>query len=58
MDQNQNREGIDTRHCRRKEAEYSAMARATTDPEMKIAYEALAREYAYKALLIREVKKL
>ena len=42
--------------CRRKEAEYAAKGRATTDKALKSAYEAAAREYAYRLLLIDSKK--
>ncbi len=39
----------DAEFCRRKEREYYAKARAATDPKLKAAYEAAAREYALRA---------
>ena len=47
----------DASFCLRKELEYSAKARAATDPKIKSTYEAAAREYAYRALLLKETKK-
>ena len=42
----------------RKEVEYNAKARATSDPKIKSAYEAAEREYAYRALLLKETEKV
>jgi hypothetical protein len=42
----------DADFCHQKEAVYSAKARATNDRAVKAAYEAAAREYAYRAALI------
>jgi hypothetical protein len=40
---------LDAEFCRRKEREYYAKARAASDPKLKAAYEAAAREYAWRA---------
>jgi hypothetical protein len=48
---------LDLDHCLRKEAEYSAKARATTDLELKEAYEVIAREYAFLARQRRSTKE-
>jgi len=50
-------EMLDLAHCLRKEIAYYAKARAATDPEIKATYEAAAREYAYRAMLLKETKK-
>jgi len=49
---------LDMRHCLRKEAEYFAKARVESDPKIKSDYETAAREYAYRAMLLKEIKKL
>jgi hypothetical protein len=46
----------DADFCRRKEAEYTAKGRATTDKALKSAYEAAAREYRYRLELISSKK--
>lgn len=48
----------DADYCREKEAEYSAKARATNNVAVKSAYEAAAREYAYRAQLIDSKKAM
>jgi hypothetical protein len=42
--------------CRAKEVEYAAKARAATDKALKSAYEAAAREYSYRLILIGSKK--
>jgi hypothetical protein len=42
----------DPGYCLAKEAEYAAKGRATNDRALKSAYEAAAREYAYRLLFI------
>ena len=49
---NQNEQMLDRDYCLRKEAEYRANARVATDPKIKLAYEAAAREFAYRAMLL------
>jgi hypothetical protein len=51
-------ENLDTSHYQRKEAEYYAKSRAATDQNIKSAYEAAAREYAYQAMVLKKTKKL
>jgi hypothetical protein len=51
---NDDGEIFDIDFCHRKEAEYYAKARAATDPGIKSAYEAAAREYAFRAKQLRE----
>jgi hypothetical protein len=52
-----NGEGLnDAGYCRAKEAEYAAKARVTKDKGPKSAYEAVAREYAYRLILISSKK--
>jgi len=46
----------DADYCRTKEAEYYVKARGTNNRAIKSAYEAAAREYAYRVMLI-ETKK-
>lgn len=46
----------DINFCLRKEAEYSAKARAIPNSKIKSAYEAVAREYAYRAKMLKEQK--
>jgi hypothetical protein len=43
----------DPQFCRGKEADYYAKAKAETNPRLKSAYEAAAREYAYRARLMK-----
>jgi hypothetical protein len=50
-------EMLDLSHCVRKEAAFSAKAKAATDPLLRSTYEAAAREYAYRAMLLKETKK-
>ena len=50
-------EMLDVAYCLRKETAYYAKASAATDPEIKATYEAAAREYAYRAMLLKEKKK-
>ena len=50
-------EMLDVAHCLRKEIAFNAKAAATTDPVVKAAYEATAREYRYRALLLKESKR-
>ena len=47
-------EMLDPEHCRQKEAEYYAKAKAATDPKLKSAYEATAREYHRRAELLKK----
>lgn len=47
---------LNSDYCRAKEAEYYAKAAATNDRAIKSAYEAAAREYAFRVTLI-ETKK-
>ena len=47
----------DLSFCLRKEAEYYAKARAATEPRLASSYNACAREYAYRAMLLKEKKK-
>jgi hypothetical protein len=54
----QDGEMLDAGFCRRKEAEYYAKSRATTDPKLTSAYEAAAREYAYRVRLIGSKKTM
>ena len=42
-------EMLDAGHCQRKESEYSDKAKAATNPALKSAYEATAREYHRRA---------
>lgn len=42
----------DPQFCRGKEADYYAKAKAETNPRLKSAYEAAAREYAYRVRII------
>jgi len=52
-----NDDGVnDAGYCRAKEAEYAAKARATKDKALKSAYEAMARDYAYRQILISSKK--
>jgi len=55
MDQNEKM--FDRNYCLRKEAEFYANARAATDPKLKRTYEAAAREFAYRATLLKEKTK-
>lgn len=43
---------FDANFCRGKEAEYTAKAKSTTNPSLKSAYEAKAREYAYRLMVM------
>ncbi len=45
---------LDINYCLQKEAEYRAKALVATDPKVKLAYEAAAREFAYRAMLLRK----
>ena len=47
----------DLNYCLQKSAEYSAKAQAATDPKIVSSYKAIAREYAYRAVLLKEKKK-
>jgi hypothetical protein len=47
----------DPNYCLRKSAEYSAKAHTAADPKIIASYHAVAREYAYRALLLKEKKK-
>ena len=52
-----NNDGVnDAGYCRAKEAEYAAKARVSKDKALKSAYEAVAREYAYRVILISSKK--
>ena len=42
--------------CHGKELDYYAKAKAATDPNLKSAYEATAREFAYRVRLISSEK--
>jgi hypothetical protein len=44
----------DVDFCRRKQADYAAKAAATNNVALKSAYEAAAREYAYRAELVEK----
>jgi hypothetical protein len=46
----------DEDYCRQKEAEYAAKARATNNRAKKCSYEAAAREYSYRLILIGSKK--
>lgn len=46
-------EMLDINYCLRKEAEFAAKARATADPKLKAAYEATAREFAFRVQQLR-----
>jgi hypothetical protein len=48
----------DLAHCLRKEIEYYAKATGATNPALKSAYEATAREYAHQGRELKEIKKL
>jgi len=48
----------DFAYYRRKEIEYYAKAEAASDPQLKSAYEAAAREYALKGTALTETKKI
>jgi hypothetical protein len=48
----------DAGYCLTKEAEYAAKARATNDRALKSAYEAAAREYSYRLILISSKKAM
>jgi len=48
---------LDINFCLQKEAEYYAKARAATDPKIRSAYEATAREYAYRAKMLKDKKQ-
>ena len=45
---------LDINSCLQKEAEYCAKARSAKDPKIRSAYEAVAREFAYRAKLLKE----
>jgi hypothetical protein len=47
----------DLSFCLRKEAENYAKARTATDPKLISSYNAIAREYAYRAMLLKETQK-
>jgi hypothetical protein len=47
---------LDINFCLQKEAEYYAKARAVPDPKIKSTYEAAAREFAYRAKMLKEQK--
>jgi hypothetical protein len=46
----------DAGYCRAKESEYAAKATVTKDKALKSAYEAVAREYGYRAIVIGSKK--
>jgi hypothetical protein len=46
----------DINFCLLKETEYYAKVRAATNPKIKTAYEAIAKEYAYRAAMLRDKK--
>ena len=43
----------DEDYCLQKEAEYAAKAETTSDAKLKPVYEAAAREYHYRAILLQ-----
>ena len=45
---------LDINFCAQKEAEYCAKARSAKDLKIRLAYEAVAREFAYRAKLLKE----
>jgi hypothetical protein len=47
----------DRNYCLQKKAEYRAKARIATDPKIRLAYEAAAREFVYRAALLPEKAK-
>ena len=47
----------DLAHCLRKEIEFYDKAAAASDLKLKVAYEAAAREYRYRASLLKESKR-
>ena len=52
-----NDDGVnDAGYCRAKEGEYAVKARATNNKALKSAYESVAREYSYRAILIGSKK--
>jgi hypothetical protein len=53
---NLSNEMFDVAHCLRKEMEYYAKAEAAANPSLKSAYEATAREYAYRAMRLNVTK--
>ena len=53
----QEKEMLDINFCLRKESEYQLKARAATDHKLRLAYEAAAQEYAYRATSLREKEK-
>jgi hypothetical protein len=46
-------EMLDINYCMQKEVEYYAKARGTTDRHLKEAYEATAREFAFRVRQLR-----
>jgi hypothetical protein len=50
-------EMLDVDHCLRKEPAYHANARAIDGPQLKSTCEAAAREYRYRALLLKESRQ-
>ena len=48
----------DFAYYRRKEIEYYAKAEAASDPQLRSAYEAAAREYALNGTALTETKKI
>jgi hypothetical protein len=49
-------EMLDADHCRRKQVEYLDKAKAATNPALKSAYEATAREYHRRVELLAKRK--
>ena len=47
----------DISSCLQKEAEYCAKASCAKDAKIQSTYEAIAREFAYRAKLLKEIKR-
>lgn len=47
----------DINSCLQKEAEYCAKASCAKDPKIQSTYEAIAREFAFRAKLLKEIKR-
>ena len=47
----------DINSCLQKEAEYCAKASCAKDAKIQSTYEAIAREFAYRAKLLKEIKR-
>jgi hypothetical protein len=54
---NEDEEILDINFCLQKEAEYFTKARSTIDLKIRSTYEAIAREFAYRANLLKEKKR-